>query len=147
MAKNFFFRFGLMLILVIVAALWLLSEIPATAEMFSFFNFQWAIVIACGGIGVFFLFRSFAKNITTFKKFYLFIGIALILAAVLVIVNIFALPDSIVIPLIALIAAVGLLLGVMVTGGKRWDTGDNKKVGYKNYHQRKAEEEKNRKEE
>ena len=29
----------------------------------------------------------------------------------------------------------------LITGGKKWDEGDNHKVGYKNYYQRKAEEE------
>ena len=47
-----------------------------------------------------------------------------------------------VIPIIALVAAVGLLLTILFTGGKKWDEGDNQKVGYKNYYERKAEEEK-----
>jgi hypothetical protein len=44
------------------------------------------------------------------------------------------------------LVAAGIVLGIIGTGGKKWDTADNQKVGYKNYHQRKAEEEKNNKE-
>ena len=35
-----------------------------------------------------------------------------------------------------------LVLGILITGGKKWDEGDNHKAGYKNYYQRKEEEEK-----
>ena len=41
----------------------------------------------------------------------------------------------------------GIVLGVLVTGGKKWDEGDNQKVGYKTYRERKAEEEKKKQEE
>ena len=34
------------------------------------------------------------------------------------------------------------MLSVIAVGGNRWDSGDNKQVGYKNYFQRKKAEEK-----
>ena len=62
-------------------------------------------------------------------------------------VNIFAIKNELVLPIIAIIVTVALLIGVIATGGKSSDTGDNQKAGYKNYYQRKAEEEKKNKEE
>ena len=49
-------------------------------------------------------------------------------------------------PIIAIVVTVALLLGFVAVGGKKWDQGDNQNVGYKNYYQRKAEEEKKAKE-
>ena len=42
-------------------------------------------------------------------------------------------------------AALAIVLGIIGTGGKKWDTADNQKAGYKNYHQIKEEEEKQNK--
>ena len=50
--------------------------------------------------------------------------------------------QNLVIPIIAVVVTVALLLGFVAVGGKKWDQGDNQNVGYKNYYQRKAEEEK-----
>ena len=52
-----------------------------------------------------------------------------------------ALPKSYIWPVIAVIVAVAGVLSVLATGGKKWDEGDNQKVGYKDYRARKAEEE------
>lgn len=146
MSKNFFFKFCLVLVVVAVAAVWLLSELMP--EMFGAFNGQWAIVIGAGGIGAFFVLHAiFRKNLGAIKKFYLYVGVGFLIAAFLVLVNIVAFPENLVLPIIGVAAAVALLLGVLITGGKKWDTADNQKVGYKNYHQRKAEEEREAKKE
>jgi len=51
-------------------------------------------------------------------------------------------------PILGLVLVAGLLIGLLVSGGKKYDTADNQKVGYKNYYQRKKEaEEKAAKEE
>ena len=52
-----------------------------------------------------------------------------------------ALPKSYIWPIIAVIIALAGVLSVLSTGGKKWDEGDNQKVGYKDYRTRKAEEE------
>ena len=142
MSKNFFFKFGFMLVFVAVALLWVLSV--AMPEEFGAFTGQWAIVIACGLIGIFYVFRAFAKNLNAYKKFYLLVGFVLIAIAVVMLINIFSIKNDLIVPIIALLGAIALLLSVVVTGGKKWDQGDNKNMGYKNYFQRKAEEEKNK---
>jgi hypothetical protein len=48
---------------------------------------------------------------------------------------------TLIVPIIVGVLILGILVGYIVTGGKKWDGGDNQQVGYKNYHQRKAEEE------
>ena len=63
------------------------------------------------------------------------------MAAILVI-SALALPKNLVLPILLVVVSVLLVLGILFTGGKKWDTGDNQKMGYKNYYQRKAEEEK-----
>jgi len=50
-------------------------------------------------------------------------------------------------PLICLIVALALFAGLFISGGKKWDLADNEKEGYKNYYERKAEEEQKKAEE
>ena len=75
----------------------------------------------------------------------LFFSAALLVVALVCLIFALALPENWILPLILILVGVMLVLGVLITGGKKWDTGDNQKVGYKNYYQRKAEEEKNKK--
>lgn len=141
MAKSFLWKFLFVFGIVVVAALWVLSVfVPDT---FGFFNLSWAVAIVSGFIGVSLVLRGmFEKNLTVIKKTNIFLGAGFFIIALFALISVIALPENAVAPIIAAILAVALLLGVIVTGGKKWDAGDNKKAGYKNYHQRKAEEEK-----
>ena len=51
-----------------------------------------------------------------------------------------------ILPIISIVITVAFLITVLATGGKKWDEGDNHKAGYKNYYERKADEEKKEKE-
>ena len=126
---------------VAAAVLWILSlTVP---ETFGFFSLAWAGVLLCGGIGVIFLLNGiFQKNITTIKKLKIWFGVALLVCAVLCLVSAITIPENLVIPIIAVIVAVGFMITILATAGKKWDEGDNHKVGYKNYFERKKEEEK-----
>ena len=126
---------------VAAAVLWILSlTVP---ETFSFFSLAWAGVLLCGGIGVIFLLNGIIqKNITTIKKLKIWFGVALLVCAVLCLVSAITIPENLVIPIIAVIVAVGFMITILATAGKKWDEGDNHKVGYKNYFERKKEEEK-----
>lgn len=146
MNKKFMFNFILALTGVALAVCWLLSmlDIPA----FESFNILWVAAAISGVAGVLFVFRGlFSKNVTYFKKLYIILGAGLLVITLLAIVKIFALEGDLILPIIAIIATVALLLCVIAVGGKKWDTGDNQQVGYKNYYQRKkeAEEEEARK--
>ena len=141
MSRNLIYKILGALVVVAAAVLWILSlTVP---ETFGFFSLAWAGVLLCGGIGVIFLLNGiFQKNITTIKKLKIWFGVALLVCAVLCLVSAVTIPENLVIPIIAVIVAVGFMITILATAGKKWDEGDNHKVGYKNYFERKKEEEK-----
>ena len=114
-------------------------------DTFGFFNLAWAGVILAGGLGLIIILQGcFQQNISTIKKFKIWVGAGLLVVALICLISAITIPENIILPIIAIIAAVALVLSLLATGGKKWDEGDNHKVGYKNYYQRKAEEEKNK---
>ena len=141
MSRNLIYKLLGALVVVAAAVLWILSlTVP---ETFGFFSLAWAGVLLCGGIGVIFLLNGiFQKNITTIKKLKIWFGVALLVCAVLCLVSAITIPENLVIPIIAVIVAVGFMITILAPAGKKWDEGDNHKVGYKNYFERKKEEEK-----
>ena len=88
----------------------------------------------------------FQKNITTVKKLKIWFGAGLLICAILCLVSAITIPKSLILPIISIVITVAFLITVLATGGKKWDEGDNHKAGYKNYYERKAEEEKKEKE-
>lgn len=141
MSKSFLTKLLVALAFVVAAVLWLLSiVIPDT---FGFFNLSWAVVLFSGVGGIVLLFNAIgAKNSATLKKMNIALATVLLVIAAVSIAFALALPKNLIWPIIAVVVAVVLLLGLFVTGGKKWDEGDNHKVGYKNYYERKKEEEK-----
>ena len=143
MSKQFFFKVMLALAVVVAAVLWILQ----ISGVIGWFSTSIAIAIVSGAAGLALILKGlFEKtNALTLKKLNIYFGAGFLIITMLMIVNIFALKNELIVPIIALIAAVALLLGIFATGGKSEDTGDNQKAGYKNYYQRKAEEEKKNK--
>ena len=121
MDKRFISRVLIILGVVAVLVLWLLKELPATADMFGWYSTAWAATIFSGVVGAKFLLDGIFMG----SK-----GVAI------------TIPENIVMPIIAIAVAGAIFLGLLVTGARKWDGADNQRVGYKNYHQRKAEEEK-----
>lgn len=139
MSRNLWYKLLGAVIILVAAVLWLLSVV--VPETFGFFSLAWAGVLLCGGLGVVMLLNGcLQKNISTIKKLKIWFGIILLICAVLCLVSALALKNSLVIPIIAIIIAVGLVISIIATGGAKWDEGDNHKAGYKDYHERKAEE-------
>lgn len=146
MNRNLVYKHLGALIVLVAAVMWLLSV--CVPDTFGFFNLAWAGVVLCGGWGIIMLVQGLTqKNLGTIKKLKIWFGAALIIAAFACLISAIAIPQSIVLPIIAIILAFALLLTIFATGGKKWDAGDNHEVGYKNYHQRKAEEEEKEKQE
>lgn len=141
MSRNLFYKLLGALFVLVAAVLWILSlTVP---ETFGFFSLAWAGVIICGGLGLIMLLQGiFQKNANTIKKLKIWFGVALVICAILCLVSAIAIPDSLVLPIIAIVVAVGLIITIFATGGAKWDEGDNHKAGYKNYYERKAEEQK-----
>lgn len=146
MSKRFLFGLIVCLLIVAVAVLWLLSALKV--EGMEWFTLGWAVTIAAGILGVAFILRGlFGKMAGPLKKMWIFFGSLFLVVAVITLACEIAMPAEIIAPIIAIVLAVGLLIGFVAVGGKKWDEGDNQKVGYKNYYQRKAEEEARKKEE
>ncbi len=146
MSKKFLFGFVVCLLIVVIAVLWLLSAVGVAGM--EWFTLGWAATIAAGVLGLAFIGRGlFGKSAGPLKKLWIFFGAGFLVVAVITLACEIALPGEIVMPIIAVVLAVALLVGFVAVGGKKWDTGDNQKAGYKTYRQRKAEEEARRQEE
>ena len=144
MSKNFLFKLLCGLIILAAPVLWLLSMVMP--ETFGWFNLSYAVAMISLGIGLLLIIKGvFNRNNVIYKKFNIWLGIGLLIVTLLSIASAIAIPDNWIVPIICIMLAAGLVLGILATGGKKWDTADNQKVGYKTYHQRKAEEEKNNK--
>lgn len=136
MSKNLIFKVLVGLLFVGVAVVWLLSAMDIIEV-----NLSWVIALFAGGLGVVFILKGiFQKNLGIVKRFNILIGAAFIVAGVLALVGTF-IDTKLVLPIIAIIITVAMLLMVLVVGGKKWDHGDNQSAGYKNYYERKKDEE------
>ena len=127
-----------------VLVLWLLKEIPATADIFGWYSLAWAATIFAGVVGAKFILDGIfmgSKGVIS-RKFNILLGAVCLIVALLCMTSELIIPNKIVVPVIAIIVAAAIFLGILVTGARKWDGADNQRVGYKNYHQRKAEAEK-----
>ena len=146
MSKKLFVRLLVALSFLAAAGFFFLSVLEI--EPFTEFSASWAGVIFAGVSGLALLFGAIGtKNSTQLKKMQIFLSAGLLVVALVCLIFALALPEDWILPLIFILLGVMLVLSVLITGGKKWDEGDNHKVGYKNYYQRKAEEEKNKKDE
>ncbi len=144
MSKKLFVRLLVALSFLAAAVFFFLSVLEV--EPFTEFSASWAGVIFAGVSGLALLFSAIGtKNSTQLKKMQIFLSAGLLVVALVCLISALALPDNWVLPLILILLGVMIVLSVLITGGKKWDEGDNHKAGYKNYYQRKAEEEKNKK--
>lgn len=140
MSKNFIFKLLVGLVILIAPVLWLLSMV--VPDTFGWFNASYAVALLSAGVGVLFILKgAFKKDTGTFKKANIWFGIGLLVITLFSLVSAIAIPKNYIVPIICILVACGLVLGIIVTGGKKWDEGNNEKVGYKNYHQRKTDEE------
>ena len=144
MSKGFLFKLLVSLIILAAPVLWLLSLV--IPETFGWFNLSYAIAMVSLGVGLLLILRGvFKRDNVLFKKANIWFGIGLLVVTLFSVASAIALPQNWIIPIICILVGAGLVLGILATGGKKWDTADNEKVGYKNYHQRKAEEDKKNK--
>ena len=144
MDKRFISRVLIILGVVAVLVLWLLKELPATADMFGWYSTAWAATIFSGVVGAKFLLDGIfmgSKGVIS-RKLLILLGTACLIFAFICLTSAIVIPENIVMPIIAIAVAGAIFLGLLVTGARKWDGADNQRVGYKNYHQRKAEEEK-----
>ncbi len=137
MQKRHLFTVINLAALVFAALLWVLG----VADVLEGFTFAWASFIATAIWAVSFTARVFFEKQTVMKKSWTILAAVFYLTAAGSLIGALALPGKLVLPIICLTAAVALLIGSLVLGGKKWDEGDNEKPDYKNYYERKAETE------
>lgn len=141
MSKKMLFRLGLAGSALAVAVIWLVSLL---VDSFTF-DLSIAIAIFSGLAGIMYLLKGcLTKGNVVTKKFSILFGAGLLIICLFSIAGAIALPGKYVMPIIAIILTAAIFLGILFTGGKKWDQGNNKNIGYKTYHERKAEEEKNK---
>ena len=146
MSKKILVRLLVALSFLVAAVFFFLSVLEV--EPFTEFSASWAGVIFAGVSGIALLFNAIGtKNSVTLKKLNVALSAVLLAVALVCLVSALALPQNWSLPLILILVGVMLVLGILITGGKKWDEGDNHKAGYKNYYQRKEEEEKAKKKE
>ena len=141
MDKKFLLRMIIPTVLLAVAVISLLMLIPATAEYFTWFSWAWAATGVAGAFGLRYLLAGLLGDSNPIiRKANIWFGALFLVITLFCLTWAIAVPKDWIAPLIAIIITGALFLGVLFTGGRKWDAGDNQKAGYKTYRQRKEEE-------
>jgi len=139
MNKNMLYKLLISLFILAGGVLWLLSV--AVPDVFGWFNASCAVAVATGGAGLLLVVKGvFKQGSVSYKKANIWLGVALLIVTIFSLTWGLVMPKEYIAPLVCILVAFGLVFGILATGGEKWDQGDNQKEGYKNYHQRKAEE-------
>ncbi len=138
MKKRHLFTIINLSALVFALLLWVISV--ADPDLMKGFDFAWAAFIATAIWGVSFTVRVFFETDIMLKKSWTILAGVFYLTAAGALIGALALEGKLILPILCLTAAVAVLVGSLVLGGKKWDEGDNQKPEYKNYYERKEEE-------
>ncbi len=140
MNKNFIFKVLAAVLFVVVSVLWLLSAVLPDA--FGGLSLAWLIAIFAFGMGAIFIVRGVVdKELISLRKFYVGLGIVFVVAGVCALIGTVINSVSVALPAIAVALSAGALVSTLLVRGRKWDAGDNQQEGYKDYRQRKAEQE------
>lgn len=149
MDKKFFSRIFIPFVLVVLAGLWgakviLANYYPNQANLLAWYSLSWAVTIFLAATGLKYLLAGILMRSAGViaRRMTIIAGSVMLVLALICLTSAIALPRNIIAPIIAIILTLGVFVGILVTGGRKWDGADNQKVGYKNYYQRKAEAEK-----
>ncbi len=140
MNRSFIFKLLTTVLFVAVSVLWLLSAV--LPETFGGLSLAWLIAIFAFGMGALFIVRGIVdKELISVRKFYVVLGVIFVVAGVCALIGTVINSVSVALPAVAVALSAGALISTLFVRGKKWDAGDNQEVGYKNYRQRKAEQE------
>ena len=137
MSKTIAFRLIIGLSLLIAATIWLLSFIPATAQLFTIGAGtvgHWVVFALTLGWGIAFIVRGVAvkSNGPPFiRRLWVIFGVLLLVVAAIIIVEVFAWFEEGSIPIIPIVAvglALALFVSLIAVGGRKWDQADNEMV-------------------
>ena len=148
MDKRILARIFLPFVLVVLAGLWgaqvILANYYPDQTVLNWYSLSWATTIFLAAAGLKYVLAGIfmtSKGVIA-RRMTIIAGAVMLVLALICLTSAIAIPNNIIAPIIAIIIALAVFVGILVTGGRKWDGGDNQKVGYKNYYQRKAEEEK-----
>ena len=148
MDKRILSRIFMPLVLLVLAGLWLAQVLVAKYapdnNILAWYSLPWAATIFLAALGTKFLLDGIfmSSNGVIARRLTIIAGAVVLGMALICLTSAIAIPDNLIAPILAIIIAAALFIAILVTGGRKWDAGDNQRVGYKNYYQRKAEEEK-----
>ncbi|MCQ2381726.1 MAG: hypothetical protein MJ054_00275 [Clostridia bacterium] len=141
MDKRILSRIFLPLVLVVLAVLWAVRVVLEPSYL-SWYSFSWAVTIFLTATGLKFvldgIFMS-GKGVIA-GRLTIIAGAVVLVLALICLTSAITIKESLIAPIIAIIITVAIFIGILVTGGRKWDAGDNQSVGYKNYYQRKKSE-------
>ncbi|MDR0831345.1 MAG: hypothetical protein LBM99_00425 [Bacillales bacterium] len=146
MKKNLLKTVLMWLAPLVVMVAWLLKII--IPDSMTWFNVNLGVAFVAAVWGVLILLDGLFGRGFLSKKFNVTLGGVLITVAVIYTVLTFidGSDKSWIAPIIGIAVVLFVfLLPIIAVGGKKYDTADNEKVGYKNYYERKKEEEKKNK--
>jgi len=143
MSRRLGYNLIIGLAFVLALVLWIVS---IAVDDFGF-TLNWGVLIVAGTAGLCFILRGiFGGSENVVKKLRIMFGSVLLALAFLSIVWELGIENDtlsrLVLPVVSLILVIGLIIGMLAVGARRWDHGDNQSAGYKNFHQRKVEKEK-----
>ena len=148
MDKRILARIFLPFVLVVLAGLWgaqvILANYYPDQTVLNWYSLSWATTIFLAAAGLKYVLAGIfmtSKGVIA-RRMTIIAGAVMLVLALICLTSAIAIPNNIIAPIIAIIITLAVFVGILVTGGLKWDGGDNQKVGYKNYYQRKAEEEK-----
>ena len=148
MDKKILSRIFLPFVLVVLAGLWLaqvlLAKYYPDNNVMAWYSLSWATTIFLAAAGLKYVLGGVfmtSKGVIA-RRMSIIAGSVILVLALICLTSAIAFPRNIIAPIIAIILTAAIFVGILVTGGRKWDAGDNQRVGYKNYQQRKAEEEK-----
>ena len=148
MDKKILSRIFLPFVLVVLAGLWLAQVLVAKYypdnNVMAWYSLSWATTIFLAAAGLKYVLGGVfmtSKGVIA-RRMSIIAGSVILVLALICLTSAIAFPRNIIAPIIAIILTAAIFVGILVTGGRKWDAGDNQRVGYKNYQQRKAEEEK-----
>ncbi len=112
-------------------------------EQYSYFTLAYMVALISGVWGISFLLKgAFYRKDVVMQKTRFLVGIIFVAIAIAALVWGIIIPADLVLPIILIVIAAVIVFIYLFKSRRRWDEGDNHDKGYKNYYERKAEEEK-----
>ena len=141
MKKGLGFKLLILFTLAAIVVFWILALAMPESSFAKYWQPAYITAALTGVVGVIFLVSAFRGKHVIAKKLNITLACCFFVACALSLgLGVAKLDNKFTLPIVAAVVVGCLILSLLSTGGKKWDTCDNEKVGYKNYRERKEEE-------